>query len=179
MRRFRHYPPWSVWVCAALACAVAGRYLWQLRGSQSPRAVLGSSSDDNLSPGAFEVVRIERADLLVIRQQEREVTLQLLGIKLADDSTTAMAESGRQFTADLLSSGTPSLELDRRRLDNRGHFLGYVRVGDKLLSEELVRAGLAKTDIYPGDNQTMHRTFVKAEKEARKAERGMWGRKLP
>ena len=185
MRRFRRYPPWSVWVCAALACAVAGRYWWQRGGSVSPHAALGSSLSVSLTPGEFEVVRIEHADLLVVRQQvpvpgksggqEFEAKLQLLGVKLpVEDSPTELIESSRQFTADLLASGIPTLELDRRRLNSQGHFLAYVYVGDKLLNEELVRAGLARVDIYPGDNQTMHRAFVKAEKEARRAGRGIW-----
>jgi len=129
--------------------------------------------------GEFEVVRVERADLLIVRQhvpmlgtdslKPLEAPLLLIGVKSLAPST-----EGKQFTSEFLSSGTPSLDLDRRRLDSDGHFLGYVYVDGRLLNEEVIRAGFAQASLYPGDNQTMHRNFVKAEKEAKRAERGMW-----
>ena len=179
MRRFRRYPPWSVWVCVAICAAMAGRYWWSRSSSAAPHAAEGSSLSGSLVVGEFEVVRVERADLLIVRQQvpvfgkntfqPLEAPLQLLGVK-----SSGLAEEGKQFTAAFLRSGTPSLDLDRRRLDNAGHFLAYVYVDGRLLNEELIRAGLAQADLYPGDNQTMHRNFVKAEKEAKKAGRGIW-----
>jgi hypothetical protein len=179
MRRFRRYPPWPVWVCVVVCAAIAGRYWWSRGSSAAPHAAEGSSLSGSLVVGEFEVVRLERADLLIVRQQvpvlgrkslqSLEVPLQLLGVKSA-----VLTEEGRRFTSEFLSPGTPSLDLDRRRLDNAGHFLGYVYIDGKLLNEELIRAGLAQADLYPGDNQTMHRNFVKAEKEAKKAGRGIW-----
>jgi len=131
--------------------------------------------------GEFETVRVEQADLLIVRQQvpvlgqnafqPLEAPLQLLGVK-----SSALAEEGKLFTSKFLGSGTPSLDLDRRRLDNAGHFLAYVYVDGRLLNEELIRAGLAQADLYPGDNQTMHRNFVKAEKEAKRTGRGIWAK---
>ena len=118
----------------------------------------GSSLSGSLVAGEFEIVRVERADLLIVRQevpvlgrdalQLMEVPLQLLGVK-----TIAPSKSGTEFTSEFLSSGTPSLELDRRRLDSGGHFLAYVYVDGKLLNENLIRAGFAQADLYPGDNQ--------------------------
>lgn len=181
MRRFRRYPPWSVWVCVFVCAAIAGRYWWSRGSSAAPHAAEGSSLSGSLVAGEFEVVRVERADLLVVRQQvpvlgrnvlqQIESPLQLLGVKLPERS-----EEGKQFTSEFLSSGTPSLDLDRRRLDNAGHFLAYVYVDGRLLNEELIRAGLGQADLYPGDNQTMHRNFVKVEKEAKKAGRGIWAK---
>ena len=179
MRRFRRYPPWSVWVGVAICAVVAGRYWWSRGNSAAPHAAEGSSLRGSLVVGEFEVVRVERADLLIVRQQVQvpgsdslqplEAPLQLLGVKSLE-----LADAGKQFTREFLSAGTPSLDLDRRRLDNAGNFLGYVHVDGSLLNEELIRAGLAQADLYPGDNQTMHRNFVKAEKEAKRAGRGMW-----
>ena len=179
MRRFRRYPSSSVWICVVACIIVAGRYCWDRGSSAVPHAAEGSSLSGNLIAGEFEVVRIERADLLLVRQpvpvlgKDRplplEATLQLLGVK-----SRGLTEEGRQFTSEFLRRGVPSLELDRRRLDNSGHFLAYVFADGRLLNEELIRAGLAQADLYPGDNQTMHRNLVKAEREARQAERGIW-----
>lgn len=186
MRRFRRFPPWSVWVCAGLACAIAGRYGWERLSSVAPREALGSSRSGSLAAGKFDVVRVDRADLLLIRQQlsgpqrsdsrSIEVRLQLLGLTSQVDAASAeFTEPGRQFTVEMLSRGVPSLELDRRRLNDEGHFLAYVYVNGKLLNAELVRAGWARAAIYPGDNQSMQKSIVKAEKEARSAGRGIWG----
>jgi hypothetical protein len=183
MRRFRRYPPWSVWVCVAICAAAAGRSWWSRGSSAAPPAAAGGSLRGSLVVGEFELVRIERADLLIVRQQvpilgkdapqPLEAPLQLLGVK-----SSGLAEEGKQFTSMFLSSGTPSLDLDRRRLDSGGHFLAYIDVDGRLLNEELIRAGLAQADLYPGDNPTLHRNFVKAEKEAKKAGRGIWARAI-
>lgn len=181
MRRFRRYPSWSVWVCAVVCAAIAGRYWWTSSRGSAPHAAEGSSLRGSLVVGEFEVVRVERADLLIVRQQvpivgknslqPLEAPLQLLGVKSPE-----LAEAGKQFTSDFLIAGMASLDLDRRRLDSSGHFLGYVYVDGRLLNEELIRAGFAQADLYPGDNQTMHRNFVIAERDANKAGRGMWAK---
>ena len=181
MRRFRRYPPWSIWVCALICAAIASRYWWNRGSHAAPHAAEGSSLSGSLVVGELEVVRVERADLLIVRQQvpivgmnslqPLEAPLQLLGVK-----SSGLEDEGKQFTSDFLNTGMASLDLDRRRLDSSGHFLGYVSVDGRLLNEELIRAGFAQADLYPGDNQTMHRNFVKAEKEAKRAVRGMWGK---
>jgi len=181
MRSFRRYPPWPFWVALMVCAGIGGRY-WIAEGtSKIPHAAEGSSLG-SFAAGQMEVVRVERPDLLLVRQrvpvvgnsdlQLLEAPLQLLGVEASAD----IQKSGVDFTTEFLSTGSPNLELDRRRLDNAGHFLGYVYVDGLLLNEELIRAGFAKADLYPGDNQTMHRNFVKAEKEAKRAERGMWAK---
>ncbi|MGI8979163.1 MAG: thermonuclease family protein [Pirellulaceae bacterium] len=177
MRRFRRYPSSSVWICAV----ALGRYGWDRGRSVVPHAAEGSSLSGSLVAGEFEVVRIERADLLLVRQpvpvlgKDRplplEAPLQLLGVR-----SSGLSVEGKKFTSEFLSLGTPTLELDRRRLDSAGHFLAYVYADGRLLNEELIRAGLAEADLYPGDNQTMHRNLVKAEKDAKKARRGIWAK---
>ena len=183
-RRFRRYPPRTFWVCVLVLCAVAGRYWWGgATGNRIPHAAEGSALAANLVPGECDVLQIERGDLITVRQQvpvvgkaeaqSLEVRVQLLGVTTLEESADTV-EAGKQFTGDFLKSGRVWLELDRRRLDPRGHFLVYMYAGDKLLNEEFLRAGLGEADLYPGDNQAMHKAFVKAEKEARRAARGKW-----
>lgn len=181
MRRFRRYPPWPLWACVVLSTAIAGRYWWTRGNNEIPHVAEGSSQAGRFVPGEFEVVRIERGDLLIIRQrvpglakdslQVFEGPLQLLGVK-----TSTELEAGKQFSSEFLSRGQPSLDLDRRRLDNSGHFLAYVSLNGRLLNEELIRAGWAEAENYPGDNQTIHRKCVMAEREAKRAGRGIWTR---
>ena len=187
MRSFRRYPPWSVWVGLILCATIAARYWLTSGNGATPHASEGSVVDGKLVTGEFALVRVERADLLIVRQQvpvigkktrhNIEAPLQLLGVK-----AVGLPVEGKQFSNQYLLVGKPSLDLDRRRLDSAGHFLGYVYVDGKLLNEELIRAGLAQADLYPGDNQSMHRSFISAEKEARRAGRGIWAktaRRLP
>ena len=179
MRRFRRYPAWSVWVVLVFCAVLASRYLWERRGRAAPHAAEGSSLLGRLVPGNFETVRVERADLIIVRQrvtvlgsntpQIFDLPVQLLGVK-----TPVPLERGAEFTREFLSSGTPTLQLDRRRIDSAGHFLAYIYVDGELLNQEVIRAGFGRADLYPGDNQTMHKSFVKAEKEAKNGSRGIW-----
>ena len=179
MRRFRRYPPWSFWMLLSVCVFVVARYYWESGGNAVPHAADGSSLTAKLEPGRFEVVRVERADLIFARQQvkalgnnpprEVELPVQLLGVK-----SSSASDEGIEFTREFLSLGTASLVLDRRRVDSAGHYLAYVYVDNALLNQEVIRAGYAQADLYPGDNQTMHKNLVQAEKEARKAGRGIW-----
>lgn len=179
MRRFRRYPAWSVWLVLVFIAAVAARYVWERSSSAAPHAAEGSSLFGQLVPGSFEVVRVERADLIIVRQrvallgsntpQIFELPVQLLGVK-----APVTLEPGTEFTRVFLSSGSPTLDLDRRRIDSAGHFLAYVYVDGELLNQEVIRVGFGQAELYPGDNQTIHRNLVKAEKEAKFARRGIW-----
>lgn len=181
MRRFRRYPAGSVWVVLVFCAVLAARYLWERGGRAAPHAAEGSSLFGRLVPGNFEVVRVERADLIIVRQrvavldsktpQTFDLPVQLLGVK-----TPVPMERGAEFTREFLSSGTPVVELDRRRIDSAGHFLAYIYVEGELLNQEVIRAGFGQAELYPGDNQTMHKRFVKAEKEAKNGWRGIWAK---
>ena len=183
-RRFRRTPPRAFWVCAVIACAIVARYWWGgAKGGHVFHAAQASGLAANLVPGECEVLQVERGDLIKVRQQVPvlgkqvtqllEVQVQLLGVSTHEESTGTL-DAGKEFTIDFLKSGPAWLELDRRRIDPRGHFLAYLYAGDRLLNEEFLRAGLGQADIYPGDNQTMHKAFVKAEKDAHRAGRGKW-----
>ena len=68
------------------------------------------------------------------------------------------------------------MRLDRRRIDQYGRYLAYVYVGDAMLNEELVRAGLARVSTYSGDSAPIERRLLRAQDEARQAGRGIWSR---
>src|SRR5262249_34757524 len=80
------------------------------------------------------------------------------------------------FTKQFLAGGSARLQFDRERVDDYGRMLAYVWVGDKMLNEELLRAGLAHYESYFRYSQTMKRRFAKAEAEAKAAHRGLWSR---
>ena len=79
-----------------------------------------------------------------------------------------------QFTREFVAGGRVWLRFDRRRVDKYQRRLAYVLVQDQLLNEALLRAGLARTMIYPGDSETIARRLRAAEQAARQNRRGVW-----
>jgi micrococcal nuclease len=66
------------------------------------------------------------------------------------------------------------LELDRRRRDPYHRLLAYVWAGETMLNAEIVRRGYAEVMSVPPDFR--HRAlFVKLQKDACLAGRGLWG----
>ena len=66
------------------------------------------------------------------------------------------------------------LEKDVSETDKYGRLLRYIFVGDLFVNEVLVKEGYAFSSTYPPDVKYQS-IFVEAEKEAREANRGLWG----
>jgi micrococcal nuclease len=58
--------------------------------------------------------------------------------------------------------------------DGEGRLLAYVYVGDTILNAELVRQGFAQVATFP-PNVKYQALFLKLQREAREAKRGLWG----
>jgi endonuclease YncB( thermonuclease family) len=71
-------------------------------------------------------------------------------------------------------AGAVVLRLDRRRFDRDGVNLGHLYVAGRLLSCELLRAGLARLDTRPGDSAEISRLLSKAAEEAKRTHAGIW-----
>jgi micrococcal nuclease len=67
------------------------------------------------------------------------------------------------------------LQFDLERIDPFGRTLAYVWLGDELFNETLVREGYAFVTTYPPNVRYLDR-FRAAQREARSAGRGVWGR---
>lgn len=65
------------------------------------------------------------------------------------------------------------MEKDVSETDKYGRLLRYVYVGDIMVNDLLVRQGFANVSTFPPDVQYTAR-FVKAQKEAKDANRGLW-----
>ena len=169
-----------VLLVAALVIVILARvgYDWLVREDSAP-----------LTAGPCEVVRVVDGDTIIVRQQSqppdpprvREARVRLLGIDTPEtvkpnSPVEPWGPEATEFTKRLTAEGNVRLELDKRRIDRYGRSLAYVYVGDRLLNEELVRAGLARVSVYPGDSATIERRLRAAEAEAREAERGIWSK---
>ncbi len=130
-----------------------------------------------LEPGPHAVVRVVDGDTIVVVPHER---VRLIGVDTPetvkpDHDVEPYGPEASQFTEDFLSGGMARLEFDRReRFDRYGRHLAYVWVGERMLNEELLRAGLGRWE--PGFHyaDAMKRRFRQAQREAQEQGRGIW-----
>ena len=133
---------------------------------------------ESLSEGPYTVERVVDGDTLLLTNGAR--------LRLTGPDTPETVRPGhpiepfgpeatqftRQFVAE--TDGRIRLQLDRERVDKYGRFLGYVWVGDRMLNEELIRAGLATAETGFRYSSSMKTRFRRAEEEAKAAKRGIW-----
>jgi micrococcal nuclease len=74
----------------------------------------------------------------------------------------------------LVAGKTVRLEYDERRRDKYGRLLAYVYVDGLFVNAELIRQGYAQVSTYK-DAQRHHETFVRLQRQAIAARRGLWG----
>jgi micrococcal nuclease len=163
----------------ALAVVILARYAYDHVRDRSVIAATGF-----LREGNCDVVRVIDGDSIVVRQTvthptngkrtTSEATIRLLGINCPEYDEPLGSEA-TAMTRRLLDQRTVTLRFDRRRLDRYERFLAYVFVDDQMVNAALVRAGLARAEVYPGDSQSIGRAIGKAESEARTSQRGVWG----
>lgn len=131
--------------------------------------------------GEAEVARVVDGDTLVLNTPEKDY-VRLIG---ADTPETVKPQSpvepwgpeATAFTKNFVRDGTVRLQFDGRRRDKHGRLLAYVWVGDRMLNEELLRAGLARFESEYSYSREMKDRFQKAEAEAQAARRGVWSGK--
>ena len=85
------------------------------------------------------------------------------------------------FTKDFIkrAGGEVTLTFGNERLDDYGRYLAFVWDGDKMLNEELVRAGLAEARLGWHFSSALKRRLRLAEDEAKLARRGIWSGTIP
>jgi endonuclease YncB( thermonuclease family) len=179
-RSFRRRPrrTWLVFVLfIGLALLRWGHDRWQ--GVPQPLF------EPPLAEGDYIVLRVVDGDTLLVApppgaaEAGRELRLRLLGIDCPESvkpnhPVEPWGREAAEFTRQFVSGGAVRLRFDKRRLDQYDRYLAYVFVADKMLNEELVRAGLAHVLAYPGDSESMTRRLRAAEQEARQSRRGIW-----
>ena len=75
---------------------------------------------------------------------------------------------------DLVEGKKVKLERDISETDKYGRLLRYVYLDEVMINELLVKGGYAQASSYPPDIKYQDQ-FNNAEKQAREAERGLWG----
>jgi len=130
----------------------------------------------NLPEGDYQLRRVVDGDTLLLRDEMR---VRLMGVDTPetvkeDTPVEPWGPEATQFTREFTSGGNLRLQFDRERVDQYGRYLAYVWVGDRMLNEELLRAGLARWEPGYHYSQAMKNRFRKAQREAQEAHRGIW-----
>ena len=126
------------------------------------------------------VVRVVDGDTIHVRIGDRVEKVRYIGVNTPEvhHPTKGEEPGGREATEvnrRLLTGNHVRLELDVGERDRYGRLLAYVWVGETMVNAELVRLGYAQVMTVP-PNVRYQEMFVKLQREAREAGRGLWRR---
>ncbi len=126
------------------------------------------------------VIRVVDGDTIHVRIGARVEKVRYIGVNTPEVHHPRKGEEpgGREaaeVNRRLVEGKTVRLELDVQERDRYGRLLAYVWVGDVMVNAELVRLGYAQVMTIP-PNVRYQEIFVKLQREAREAGRGLWGR---
>jgi len=131
-----------------------------------------------LTEAIHEVRRVVDGDTLLMASGAR---VRLEGIDTPetvreDYPVEEWGPEASRFTKDFVQQAHNRVKLTfgNDRLDDYGRYLAFVWDGDKMLNEELVRAGLAEARLGWNFSSNLKRRLRLAEDEARRAKRGIW-----
>ncbi|MCG8583819.1 MAG: thermonuclease family protein [Pirellulales bacterium] len=163
------------WGVFALIAIAVGLRLWRQieQPAPSPEVLVGEE---------YQLERAVDGDTLLLKNRAR---VRLLGVDTPEvfdpsgsgkrlDEAEPWGKEASDFTKKFVAGGTVRLEFDKERKDKFGRFLAYVWVDDKMLNEELIRAGLAKHTPWHPYSDAKKRLFAKAQEEAKANRRGIW-----
>ncbi|MBI1963825.1 MAG: thermonuclease family protein [Candidatus Rokubacteria bacterium] len=126
------------------------------------------------------VVRVVDGDTIHVKVGERVEKVRYIGVNTPEvhHPTKGEEPGGREAACvnrDLVAGRPVRLELDAQTHDRYGRLLAYVWVDGAMINAELVRLGYAQVMTIP-PNVRHQALFLRLQREAREAERGLWGR---
>ncbi|REJ67992.1 MAG: thermonuclease [Planctomycetota bacterium] len=169
---YRRRRPFSAAVVLVVVLLLAARfYLAEPPAAEPPPLVEGD----------YVVRRVVDGDTLLMTDGVR---VRLIGVDTPetvkpDAPVEPWGKEAAEFTRNFVAGGNVRLRFDRERLDDFGRTLAYVYVGEAMLNEELIRAGLSPARTRFRYAPAMKKRFRTAEDEARRAGRGIWSDKQP
>ena len=182
----RHRPSgrWAAAAGASLALVlVFGGIANALRGESGPSLFEEQVSAPNTVEQAehdatVTVTRVVDGDTIEISPSfEGHFTVRLIGVDTPETygSTQPYGLEASDFTRQYLEGKEVSLELDVEKADPYGRLLAYVYLSDgEMFNDTLVEEGYAQVATFPPNVKYTER-FLEAQREARAANRGLWG----
>lgn len=123
-----------------------------------------------------QIERVVDGDTLLLKNHAR---VRLIGVNAPESvkpdwPVEPFGPEASAFTKQFINGRPVRLQFDKERTDRYGRWLAHVWVGDQLLNEELVRAGLARWEPHYQYASSFKTRYKKAEAEARASHRGIW-----
>lgn len=136
-------------------------------------------SPTGLAAGTYRVERVVDGDTLLLTDGHRRLRLQGVNTPETvkpDAPVEKWGPEASEFTKAFVreAGGNIRIEIDGEPLDQHGRYLGFVWHGDRLLNEELVRAGLAYATLRYDFSSRKKDLLGDAVREAKRARRGIW-----
>ena len=124
------------------------------------------------------VVRVVDGDTIHVRVGAHVEKVRYIGVNTPEVHHPRKGEEpgGREaaeVNRRLVEGRAIRLELDVQERDRYGRLLAYVWIGDVMINAELVRLGYAQVMTVP-PNVRYQAMFLKLQREARQAGRGLW-----
>ena len=146
-------------------------------------ALLGGAAPTGAEPSAPDtglVVRVVDGDTIHVRLGDRLEKVRYIGVNTPEVHHPRKAEQpggdeAHAVNRRLVGGKRVRLELDVRTRARYGRLLAYVWVGATMINAELVRLGYAQVMTIP-PNVRHQALFLKLQRDAREAERGLWRR---
>ena len=146
-------------------------------------ALLGGATPVLAQPSAPDVglvVRVVDGDTIHVRLGDRIEKVRYIGVNTPEVHHPRKGEepggdAAHAVNRRLVEGKRVRLELDVQARDRYGRLLAYVWVGATMINAELVRQGYAQVMTIP-PNVSHQALFVKLQRDAREAGRGLWGR---
>jgi len=126
------------------------------------------------------VVKGVDGDTIHVRIGERVEKVRYIGVNTPEvhHPTRGEEPGGREawdVNRQLVAGQRVRLELDVQARDRYGRLLAYVWVGDVMVNAELVKRGYAQVMTVP-PNVRYQQLFLRLQRDAREAGRGLWRR---
>jgi micrococcal nuclease len=143
-----------------------------------PGPPLQPTGRDVLTEGTYRVERVVDGDTLKMASGAR---VRLEGIDTPETvrenyPVEPWGPEASSFTKDFIKRAGYKVKLSfgNERLDDYGRYLAFVWDGDKMLNEELLRAGLAEARLGWHFSSALKRRLRLAQEDAQRARRGIW-----
>ncbi|MED0678713.1 thermonuclease family protein [Aneurinibacillus thermoaerophilus] len=134
-----------------------------------------------------KVIKVIDGDTFVVKINNKEEKVRLIGVDTPETVHPSKpvqyyGPEASAYTKKRLEGKTVTLEFDVQQRDKYGRLLAYVWLGNEknkkaeMFNQTLVKEGYAQVATFP-PNVKYTDSFVKLQKEAREAGKGLWGKK--
>jgi micrococcal nuclease len=179
MRRFRRSYRRQLIAIAVLVIVLVARWWSAAFDSASERTPVR-----HLPAGVYEVQRVIDGDTLQLSGGRGRVRLQGIDtpeLAMEGRPVEAYADEARHAAEAFIRDARyrVRLEMDGESVDRFGRTLAFVWFQDRMLNEELVRAGLARAKLGYDYSQAKKNRLRRAQQEAQRQASGLWSQETP